>query len=440
MLLVIAADEAWARTWQELAAEAGLAVVQESTVPRAIDTDAVCGAVVVLANEAAIRTIEVLKRRGIHNLAAAARTGTHRIGARIGYAGAREFFLLPEDAKAAKQWLMQAAERWHQQGAAEQLAKFQRARFDFSELIGTSPNLKAALDTAARVIPHDAVTVLITGETGTGKELIARAIHFNGPRATKPFVTVNCAALPPTLLESELFGYERGAFTGAVSSKSGLFEVAQGGTILLDEIGDLPMDLQLKLLRVLEERRIRRLGSVSEQPIDVRLITATHADLEQAVRERRFRQDLFYRIQVVPLHLPPLRERGDDVLLLTNRFLDEMSEAFGMMRPVLSDAVRDAIQSYSWPGNVRELRNAIERGLVMGQGELRAADVFASAAAALPVSIPFPAAMGDIEQAAARAMVRRFGGNKKAAAAALRISRSRLYRLLGLEAGADHDA
>ena len=349
-------------------------------------------------------------------------------------AGAHDYFALPGDVERLSVWLDEVARRQQASADAATLAEQQRASYDFSRMIGESPELKAALQRAARIIPRGDATVLITGETGTGKELLAQAIHYNSPRARRPIVEVNCTALPATLLEAELFGYEKGAFTGATAAKPGLFEAAHGGTLFLDEIGDLTPDLQAKLLRALESRQVRRLGSLRTLDVDVRIIAATHVDLASAVRDASFREDLYYRLSVVPIHLPPLRARGHDIVLLANAFLRQFSELYGITAPPVNDNLRAALLAYDWPGNIRELRNAIERALLLGDGELSIAELIPQRTAvrpAAPSPIPFPARMEDIEKEAALAMVRHCEGNKTAAAAALGISRARLYRLLG---------
>jgi Nif-specific regulatory protein len=209
-------------------------------------------------------------------------------------------------------------------------------------------------------------TVLLRGESGTGKEMIARAIHMAGPRADHPFVTVNCAALPDTLLESELFGHKRGAFTGAVEERKGRFEQASGGTIFVDEVGDIPLPTQVKLLRVLQERKFERLGENRTLSVDVRIIAATNADLEKLVEEGRFREDLFYRLNVIPLFLPPLRDRREDIIPLTEHFLDRFNKEHGKGVSFTPEAI-DVLLVYRWPGNVRELENLVERTVVMAK-------------------------------------------------------------------------
>jgi DNA-binding NtrC family response regulator len=284
------------------------------------------------------------------------------------------------------------------------------------------------------VIPHATVTLLLTGETGTGKELLARAIHYNGPRRDAPFVDVNCAAIPETLLESELFGHEKGAFTDATTTKPGLFEVASRGTLFLDEIGHLPLALQGKLLRALEERSVRRVGGTRSIPVDVRIIAATHVDLAAAVTRGEFRQDLYYRLNVVPLSLPPLRERREDILPLARAFLSRFSKEYGLPQPRLTPATERALATHRWAGNVRELRNVIERAVLLHRGgALDPTDVVAPEVPAAPspdAPIPFPATLAAITRAAAVAMVDRCTGNKSEAARRLGISRPRLLRLL----------
>jgi two-component system response regulator HydG len=237
-------------------------------------------------------------------------------------------------------------------------------RYQFGNIIGRNPRMQEVFQTIRTVADTDA-TVLIHGESGTGKELIARAIHYNSGRKDKPFVVVSCSALPETLLESELFGHEKGAFTGAIRRRVGRFEMAEGGTVFLDEIGEMSVPVQLKLLRVLQEREIERVGGNQTIKVDVRVIAATHRDLQQAMREHQFRQDLFYRLNVVPLKLPSLRERLDDVPLLAAHFLKKYAEK--NQRPVkgFSADALEALGGYSYPGNVRELENMIERAVIM---------------------------------------------------------------------------
>ncbi|HIE65313.1 MAG TPA: AAA family ATPase [Nitrospiria bacterium] len=233
------------------------------------------------------------------------------------------------------------------------------------DLVGSSPVMKAVLEEIAQVAPSKA-TVLLRGESGTGKERIAKLIHQSSPRADKPFIRVSCAALSETLIESELFGHEKGAFTGAVQKRKGRFELADRGTIFLDEIGDLPPSVQVKLLRVLQEMEFERVGGIENVKVDVRTIAATHRDLEMAVMEGTFRQDLYYRLNVVPVQLPPLRERREDIPLLIEHFLDKFNEENNKKVQLKAELIR-LLTRYDWPGNVRELENSVERLVVLAR-------------------------------------------------------------------------
>lgn len=244
-------------------------------------------------------------------------------------------------------------------------------------VIGNSKPMQEIYKTLGKVAPSD-ITVLITGESGTGKELVARAIHFNSTRLGKPFLALNCAAIPRELLESELFGFEKGAFTGATERKAGKFEQANGGTLFLDEIGDMPLDLQAKLLRVLQEKEITRTGGSSTIDVDVRIVAATNQDLKEKVKGKEFREDLFYRLNVVPLALPSLRERRDDIPLLVDFFIQAAREKLGTPALGCTDAALDLLSAYSWPGNVRELENTIQRAALLSPNQLLTPEDFAS--------------------------------------------------------------
>jgi len=234
-------------------------------------------------------------------------------------------------------------------------------------IIGQSALLDRALGTAIRVAATD-LSVLISGESGVGKDVFARQIHLQSPRANKPYVAINCAAIPETLLESTLFGYERGAFTGANKTQEGKFEAANGGTLFLDEIGDLPIELQAKLLRVIQDRMVERLGSNKSLEVDVRIVAATNRDLASQVASGKFREDLYYRLAVFPIAIPPLRERMDDVVPLAELFLERYGQTMGRVGLTLSEAAKSAMSSHAWPGNVRELENAVQRALLMADG------------------------------------------------------------------------
>jgi len=288
----------------------------------------------------------------------------------------------PWEAKEVRGILGQAIERFHLRRENKKLQaqleeytgylnqEFHGA-FDFGNIIGKSPALREVLAKIEQVAPTSS-TVLLWGDTGTGKELVARAIHINSPREDKPFVRVNCAALAPGVLESELFGHEKGAFTGAIASRPGRFELADGGTLFLDEVGDLPMEVQIKLLRALQEREFERVGGTETIKVDVRVISATNRDLVAMIEEGTFREDLYYRLNVFPVTLPPLRERLEDVPLLVEHFVGKFSRRAGGQQRVTgcSAEALEKLQTYTWPGNVRELENIIERALILAKGEM----------------------------------------------------------------------
>jgi two-component system response regulator HydG len=255
-------------------------------------------------------------------------------------------------------------------------------KFGFEGVVGNSPQMRRVIEILKNVAPTDS-TVLIFGENGTGKELVARALHQNSPRKNKPFVPLNVAALPASILESELFGHESGAFTGAVGKRIGKFEYANGGTLFLDEVGEMPLDVQVKLLRVLEERKITRLGSNDEISINVRLVAATNADLKAMVSDKKFREDLYYRLNTIAISLPPLRDRRSDIPLLLDHFVKELGGRYQKDVRGFSRAARQALLSYDWPGNIRQLRNSVERMLVLDVDGLLDADDLPEEVAAL---------------------------------------------------------
>jgi len=327
-----------------------------------------------------------------------------------------------------------------------------KGREDWSPLVGSSPAMLEVYKLVARV-SEGRSTVLLQGESGTGKELIARAIHANSPRREKPFIPVNCGALPDTLLESEMFGYEKGAFTGAVGTKAGLFEAANGGTLFLDEIGDLSPALQVKLLRVMQDQEVRRVGGTTSLKVDVRIIVATNRDLEQFVKEGKFRDDLFYRLNVVRITLPTLAERKEDIPMLAHHFLQKYAGGSARaVRGFLPDTMA-LLKQYRWPGNVRELENAIERAVSLSHGPLLTPDD-------LPAALrQFGSQFGDktevsdqhdevcltLEEVEKRHLIRvlkETKGNKVRAAKILGIDRRTLYRMaerFGLDLGDDPD-
>lgn len=308
-------------------------------------------------------------------------------------------------------------------------------RGEFRGLIGTSPAMQRVYRVIVKVAQHS-YPVLIQGESGTGKELVARSIHFLGPRRDRPFVPVDCSALAPTLIESELFGYVKGAFTGAYRSKQGLIESAQGGTLFLDEIGDLAVDLQSKLLRVLQESEFRPLGSTEWRSVSTRVIAATNRNLERLVEECKFRQDLYFRLNVVQVALPPLRERKSDIPLLARHFLEKCS-CSGSPPSALSDDAMEKLLAYDWPGNVRELQNAIEHAVALGTGPVLGspdlplklqhyASEDTSGTGAAQDIVP----LDELERRAILLALRQVDGDKTAAARILGIGKSTLYRRL----------
>ena len=314
-------------------------------------------------------------------------------------------------------------------------------RYDFGHIIGRSPNMQEVFDAASRVAPTR-TTVLLGGESGTGKGLLARAIHFHSPRKDAPFTKINCSSIPENLMESELFGYEKGAFTGATQPHPGKFEQAHGGTVFLDEIGDVPVAVQVKLLRVLQEREFERLGSTKTTQVDVRIIAATNQDLRAALEQGTFREDLYYRLNVLPINLPPLRQRKEDIPYLIDHFLEKFSADTGGRIKEITPAAVNKLAAYHWPGNVRELENIIERAMVLARSDSIGADdvhLDQARAAALQGEVAFlPDGMtlDQYEQQLIREALSRADNNKSQAARLLGLTRNALrYRLsqMGVE-------
>ena len=320
-------------------------------------------------------------------------------------------------------------------------------RYQFENIVGYGARMQEILGAVSRVAPSR-TTVLLCGESGVGKDLIARAIHHHSPHATHPFVKINCTAIPENLMESELFGYEKGAFTGAATTKPGKFEQADGGTVFLDEIGDVPTAIQVKLLRILQEREFERLGSNKTRQIDVRVIAATNVDLRRALEEGNFREDLYYRLNVFPITIPSLRERSEDVPVLADHFLRKFVRETGSGVSGISEAAQHKLVAYHWPGNVRELENVIERSLLYATGAILQPDDIrldhAPRRATTPTNgnnhtgdfLPEGVSLDDHERQLIREALKRAGGNKSQAARLLGLSRNALrYRLsqMGLE-------
>jgi len=307
-------------------------------------------------------------------------------------------------------------------------------RFSFEQILGNDPKMLRVLDTLQQITATDA-TVLIYGESGTGKELVAKAIHHNSPRRSRAFVALNCTSLSEGILESELFGHEKGAFTGASDRRIGRFEHADGGTLLLDEVGDMPISTQIKLLRVIEERQIMRVGSNDPIDVDVRLLAATNADLPQLVKEKKFRQDLFFRLNVVAIHMPPLRERKSDIPLLTKSFVQEFSQRHSKEITAIAPSVSKALAQYDWPGNVRELKNCIESMIVVTKDTVLGEDDLPSHIIPGRLALPAPKDLSGMSlQQAERELIRstldECDGNRKEAAKKLGIGERTLYRKL----------
>jgi two-component system, NtrC family, response regulator AtoC len=310
----------------------------------------------------------------------------------------------------------------------------QGADYGFDTIIGQSPSMQKIKALLARVASSPASTVLLTGETGTGKDLAAKAVHYNSDRRARAFVNITCSALPEQLLESELFGHERGAFTDARTQKRGLFETADGGTVFLDEIGEMTPALQSKLLRFLEEKTFKRVGGLNDVRVDVRVVAATNRDLEEEVKANRFREDLFYRLQVMPIQLPALRERKGDVRVLAAYFIDRFNREFRKRVKGLAPAAADLLDSYPWPGNVRELRNAIERAmLLVDRDRLEAEDFSTLTRTVAPTQFRLPAEGVNLEEVERQLLVQaleRAGGNQTQAAHLLGINRDQVrYRI-----------
>jgi DNA-binding NtrC family response regulator len=314
-------------------------------------------------------------------------------------------------------------------------------KYNWDNIVGRSPAMQQIFSSVMRVAASRA-TVLLAGESGVGKDLIARAIHFHSPRRDRPFVKINCTALPENLMESELFGYEKGAFTGANMSKAGKFEQADTGTVMLDEIGDVPGNIQVKLLRVLQEREVERLGSNKTLHIDVRVIAATNRDLRAALEDGTFREDLYYRLNVVPIEIPPLRERKEDIPYLVRFFVDKLARENGGHVRGITDAAIDKLMQYSWPGNVREIENVIERSIVMTTGDkLDADDIrldmnLRTRPHAGEAGLPEGMSLDQYEQELIRNALKQANNNKSQAARILGLTRNSLrYRLtqMGIE-------
>ncbi len=430
-LAVVALSEAFNGFWNDLAADLGVAVdVLEPADTLAPPPEAV--ALVLAAGGAEREAIQWLGTHTVPQGLPVLVVGTdpgRRTAMQLIARGASDYFALPVDVEIFHSAVVAAlaAGKTRAEAASSGPADV------FRGIVGESEIMKRVLTRAARLLPHRNASALIVGETGTGKELLARAIHQGGPRRGAPFVAVNCSALPEHLIESELFGHERGSFTDAHAAKPGLFEVADTGTLFLDEIGELPLGLQAKLLRALEDKEIRRVGGTKSRTVDVRILAATNEQLLERVREGSFRGDLFFRLSTVVLALPPLRERGDDLFVIARALVTELAQEHGLPVPTLGADLRGRLARHPWPGNVRELKNALERALLLSPaGEVSPDELLPLEDQAAPFdgAIPFPAPLHAITTAAARATVKLCGGNRSESARQLGISPRRLRRLL----------
>ena len=352
-------------------------------------------------------------------------------------AGAYDFITKPVDLEALALALERAVKHRALKEEVTRLRRVVRETRHFEDILGGSAAMQNVFELLDRVAESEA-TVLVSGESGTGKEMVARALHARSPRRQKPFVALNCAAMPEALLESELFGHARGAFTDAKEARVGLFVQAHGGTLFLDEIGDMPLGLQPKLLRALQERVVRPVGGEGEVPFDVRIVVATNQDLETLVEEKRFRSDLFYRINVIHVELPPLRARGGDVLLLAQRFLEHFATRAGKAISALSPEAAEKLLAYAWPGNVRELQNCLERAVALSAGPTIGVEdlpdkVRRYRAQHVVISSDDPSELASMEEVERRYIARvmeAVGGNKVQAARILGFDRKTLYRKL----------
>jgi len=363
--------------------------------------------------------------------------------------GAYDFIAKPINLEELRITIRNAIETRHLRREVAQVRKERAREFNFRQIVGESPAMKKMLALAAKVAESEVSSVLLQGESGTGKDLVAKAIHYGSQRSEGPFVAVNCAALPATLIESELFGYEKGAFTDAKARKEGLFEQAEGGTLLLDEIGELELSLQAKLLRVLEEGAFRRVGGLKDIPLDVRVLAASNRDLKTESEAGRFRLDLYYRLSIIQIDIPALRERGDDVLLLSQHYIDTIGAKLRRNRITgLMPEATAVFRKYDWPGNVRELRNVIERALILEDADQITTEYLPGSLLMSPRLEQAPSAdvstrfvlpeegiqLEETELSFVRQAIQRSGGNQTRAAELLGISRDQLrYRLKKLE-------
>jgi len=357
--------------------------------------------------------------------------------------GAYDFIEKPLEISRLRVILDRALEKKETMREVQLLRRRLAALAPGTDMIGSGPAMQRVFELVNKVAPANA-SVVITGQSGTGKEIVARAIHSLSQRKEKPFLALNCGAIPPTLIESELFGYERGAFTGADQRRLGNFELAHGGTLFLDEIGELPLEMQGKFLRVLEERKFRRLGGKSEVEVDVRVICATNRDLKEEIKQGHFREDLYFRLHVFTIHLPPLKERREDVPLLVQHFVEKFNAETGKHVQGVSAGAMDVLQNYAWPGNIRELRNTVERAMILTDGdtideEHLPPDMRPSQRESAALRLPLGLELREVEKDYILASLQRNAGNKARTAESLGISEKTLYNKLNRYAAAARD-
>jgi len=437
-ILIVDDEDATRDLCRDIAREMGLEVLTAATTSEALERleQAPVDIVVTDLKVPQLGGLELLKRissiQPSSSVMVLTQYGTIETAIAATKLGARDYVTKPfhvDELRAKIERLIESVELDHENRVLrEQL----RTRPGFGGLIGVSAKMQRVYKMIEKISQHKH-PVLILGESGTGKELVARSIHFLGVRQNKPFVPVDCSGLVPTLIESELFGHAKGAFTGAQHARTGLLEAGNGGTVFLDEIGDLPVDLQAKLLRALQEREIRPVGATERVRIDLRIIAATNRDLESAIRTGTFRQDLYFRLNVVQLKLPPLRERKSDIPLLVNSFLEKLSDPQRPIRTISEDAMR-RLMAYDWPGNVRELENAVERAVALGSGPiLHIADLPSNLQQGCSEKLLESNELTTLEEMERRFILRALhetNGDKLAAARLLGIGKTTLYRKL----------
>jgi two-component system response regulator AtoC len=394
---------------------------------------------------------------------ALATSADHRDAVELVKIGAEGYYLFPDEYRKLSEEIMTLLNEWRMKKSKEEFLELQQRTYDFSQIIGSSPRLLEMQRRAKKIIENNAMTILITGETGTGKELVARALHYNSSNRSSPFVDIGCSALPENLLESELFGYEKGAFTDAREKKIGLFELAGDGTIFLDEIGDISHAMQSKLLKVIESRTMRRLGGLRDIPVEARIIAATGVDLESKMKSGEFRRDLYHRLKILPLEIPPLRERKEDIPLLVNAFIKTFNVMYGKNVKGISPEALQKLLDHRWEGNVRELKHSVERAVLLQDGEWLTEDDFEFLTTvgiprhekeavegekrspvppedALMLVVPVErASLQEVQRMLALKVLDHVGGNKRRAAQILQISRPRLDRILNIGNNAVRD-